>query len=60
MKFLRGVEDRAQMSLLGGGAPLPAVEGDAAAPFPTVLLYWGHRVERFVKAFEDAGEIWVR
>ncbi len=60
MKFLRGVEDRAQMSLLGGGAPLPAVEGETAAPFPTVILYWGPRVDSFVDAFSGAGEIWVR
>jgi hypothetical protein len=60
MKFIRGQADRAQLGLLGGAGPLPAVEGDTAAPFPTVLLYYGRRRARFARAFDGAGEIWTR
>ena len=60
MKFLRGQADHAQLALLGGGAPLPAIEGEAAAPFPTVLLYHGPRPALFARAFDGAGEIWTR
>jgi hypothetical protein len=60
MKFLRGQADRAQLTLLGAPAPLPPMEGETSAPFPTVLLYYGRRRARFVRAFEGAGEIWTR
>jgi hypothetical protein len=60
MKFLRGQADRQQLALLGAPAPLPALEGEASAPFPTVLLYYGRRTARFARAFEGAGEIWTR
>jgi hypothetical protein len=60
MKFIHGASDRRQMNLLGEPAPLPPTEGDAAAPFPTALLYYGRRRARFVRAFAGAGEIWTR
>lgn len=60
MAFLRGQSDRSQMSLLGAPVMLPMAMGEASAPFPTVLLYWGKRVKRFVAAFEDAGLMWTR
>jgi hypothetical protein len=60
LMHMRGVADQRQLSLLGAPAPLPVTQGELPAPFPSVVLYWGRRIKRFVDAFEGAGEIWVR
>jgi len=64
LQHMRGVADTRQLTLLGALEPaLPAKRYDGpgeSAPFPSVVLYHGHRIERFIEAFEDAGEIWVR
>jgi hypothetical protein len=56
----RGVADRRQLQLMAGAPPPAPAEGEVGAPFPSVVLYHGPRVELFAAAFADAGEIWTR
>lgn len=59
LKHMRGVADQRQRDMFGI-APVAAEEGDAPAPFPSVVLYWGRRVVNFTAAFAGAGAIWTR
>jgi len=52
----RGRADKRQKSLFATAEP-PAAES-GTAPFPSVLLYWGHRPMRFATFFAPFGKVW--
>lgn len=53
----RGVADSPQVSLFPVSGPPPAPES-GTAPFPSALLYWGHRARRFAEVFARFGKVW--
>lgn len=53
----RGVADSPQVSLFPVDGPPPAPES-GTAPFPSALLYWGHRARRFAEIFGAFGKVW--
>jgi hypothetical protein len=53
----RGVSDSPQVSLFPVDGPPPA-PGSGTAPFPSALLYWGHRARRFADVFAPYGKVW--
>jgi site-specific DNA-methyltransferase (adenine-specific) len=58
LTFGRAIEVSAQGSLFGG-APVAAFEDADAAPFPSVIAYWGTNAGRFLSVFEDRGLVVV-
>jgi len=62
LKHPRGVSDKRQLRLVGVAhieEAFPPPE-TGTAPFPSVVVYWGQRFNRFERAFADAGQIWQR
>jgi hypothetical protein len=53
----RGVADSSQVSLFPVDGPSPVPES-GTAPFPSALLYWGHRARRFTEVFARFGKVW--
>jgi hypothetical protein len=58
----RGVADQRQASLfaasLFGPGRVAVVPESGTAPFPSALLYWGHRARRFAEVFARFGKVW--